>query len=147
MTWTIWINFLPLSHGVPHEIWLQLAQWFQRRYLKTHTHTHTHILAHQNTTAESCSRWNNVGFEGKVLYFCGAGEWGAFFFFQSSGQLAFVKMYNFLQVMILLKNAVCSNGICWNEKKKFLLLEEGSPEKKNSYVSAMVVVLTDKLTL
>ena len=50
---------------------------------------------------------------------------GCFFFFQSSVQLAFVKMYNFLQVMILLKNAVCSNGICWNEKKKkFLFLEE-----------------------
>ena len=53
---------------------------------------------------------------------------------------------NFLQVMVLLKNAVCSNGICWNGKKKFLFLEEGSPEKK-SYASAMVVVLTDKLTL
>ena len=39
-------------------------------------------------------------------------------FFQSSGQLTFMKMYNFLQVMVLLKNAVCSNGICWNEKKK-----------------------------
>ena len=39
------------------------------------------------------------------------------FVFQSSGKLAFVKMYNFLQVMVLLKNAVCSNGICWNEKK------------------------------
>ena len=51
-------------------------------------------------------------------------------FFQSSGQVAFVKMYNFLQVMVLLKNAVCSNGICWNEKKKFLYLEEGCPEKK-----------------
>ena len=48
--------------------------------------------------------------------------------FQFSGQLAFVKMYNFLQVMVLLKNAVCSNGICWNEEK-FLFLEEGSPEK------------------
>ena len=68
-----------------------------------------------------------------------------FFFFQSSGQLAFVEMYNFLQVMVLLKNAVCSNGICWNEKK-FLFLEEGSPETI-SYLSAMVVVLTGKLTL
>ena len=38
-------------------------------------------------------------------------------FFQSSGQLAFVKMYNFLQVMVVLKNAICSNWICWNEKK------------------------------
>ena len=34
-------------------------------------------------------------------------------------------------------------------KKRFLFLEEDSPEKmeKMSYVSAMVVVLTDKLTL
>ena len=45
------------------------------------------------------------------------------------------------------KNAVCSNGICLNDKKKFLFLEEVSPEKKKSYVSAMMVVLTDKLTL
>ena len=51
-----------------------------------------------------------------------------FLIFHSSGQLAFVEMYNFLQVVVLLKNAVCSNGICWN-KKKFLFLEEGSPEK------------------
>ena len=41
-----------------------------------------------------------------------------FFFLQSCGQLVFVKMYNFLQVMVLLKNAVCSNGICWNNNKK-----------------------------
>ena len=39
------------------------------------------------------------------------------FFFQYSGQLAFVKMYTFLQMMVLLKHAVCSNEICWNEKK------------------------------
>ena len=39
------------------------------------------------------------------------------FFFQFSGQLAFVKMYTFLQVMNRLKNAVCSNGICWKEKQ------------------------------
>ena len=97
------------------------------------------------------------GFEDKALYFCmcvccggggvagrgvGGGEAVFFFFFfffcffvvvlffQSSGQLAFVKMYNFLQVMVLLKNAVYSNGICWNEKKKFLFLEDGSPEEK-----------------
>ena len=71
------------------------------------------------------------GVEGKaLLYVYGGG--GAVFFFQSSGQLAFMKMYNFLQVMVLLKNAVCSNGICWNEKK-FLFLEEGSPEKMSEW--------------
>ena len=32
-------------------------------------------------------------------------------------------------------------------KKKFLFLEEGSLENMMSYASAMVVVLTDKLTL
>ena len=55
------------------------------------------------------------GFESKALYFCGGG--GVlfffvffclffFFFFQSSGRLAFEKMYHFLQVMVLLKNAI-----------------------------------------
>ena len=36
----------------------------------------------------------------------GGGVLLLFFFFQSSGRLAFVKMYNFLQVMDLLKDAV-----------------------------------------
>ena len=89
------------------------------------------------------------GFEGKALYFCGGG--GAVFFFQSSGRLAFVKMYNFLQVVVLLKNAVLwvsfvQMGSFGVKKKMFLFLEEGSPEKM-SYVSVMVVGLTDKLTL
>ena len=53
---------------------------------------------------------------------------GLFFFFFISIQWAVgfcenMKMYNFLQVMVLLKNAVCSNGICWNEKK-FLFLQK-----------------------
>ena len=109
----------------------------------THTHTHTHSL-HTRTQQlrvvpdEQILGGGGRGFEGKALYFCGGGVGGddeAVFccccFFQSSGQLAFVKMYNFLQVMVLRKNTVCSNGICWNEKKKFLFLEEGSPEKKN----------------
>ena len=69
---------------VPHEIWLQLTQWFQRRYLKTDTHTNTHIFAHQNTTAESCSRWNNGGgaLKAKHYIFVGGGEGvaGLFFF-------------------------------------------------------------------
>ena len=61
------------------------------------------------------------GFEGKTLYFCG-GWRGCFFvclLFQSSGRLAFVKMYNFLQEVVLLKKCssvgiLCSNGIFWN---------------------------------
>ena len=44
------------------------------------------------------------GFEGKALYFVEVG--GAVFVFQSSGRLAFVKMHNFLQVRVFLKNAV-----------------------------------------
>ena len=68
------------------------------------------------------------------------------FFFLSSGQLAFVKMWNFLQVMVLLKKAVCSNGICWIEKN-VPIFRRGLFRKKKSYASAMVVVLIDKLTL
>ena len=51
------------------------------------------------------------GFEGKALYFCVGGRGGAvvllFVFFQSSGRLAFVKMYSFLQVVVLLKKCSC----------------------------------------
>ena len=70
-------------------------------------------------------------FAGKaLLYFCGG--WQAVFLcvFSIQWAVGFCGMYNFLKVMVLLKNAVYSNGICWNEKKKKLLfLEEGSPEK------------------
>ena len=76
-----------------------------------------------------------AGFEGKALYFLGAGSRFFFcFFFQSSGWLVFVKMYNFMQVVVLLKNAVLwvsfvQMGSFGMKKKKFLLLEEGSAEK------------------
>ena len=33
-------------------------------------------------------------------------RWAGLLFFQSSGRLAFVKMHNFLQVRVFLKNAV-----------------------------------------
>ena len=36
----------------------------------------------------------------------GGGQVTGLFFSQSSGRMAFVKMYNFLQVVVLLKNAV-----------------------------------------
>ena len=77
-----------------------------------------------------------------------------FFFFQSSGRLVFVKMYNFMQVVVLLKNAVLwvsfvQMGSFGMKKKKFLFLEEGSPEKNElrHNVSALVMGLTCKLTL
>ena len=113
---------------VPHDIWLQLAQWFQRRFLKIHTHTFLHTRTQQLRVVPDEKMWT-VGGGGalKAKYYSfvgrgsvGGGDWRGFFFFfffQSGGQLAFVKMYNFLQVMVLLKNAVCPNGICWNEKK------------------------------
>ena len=117
--------------GPENYIWLQLVQWFQRRYLKTHTH----ILCTPEHNSWELFQMIKYGMGGgglwrqSTIFLCGG---GGDFFFQSSGQLAFVKMYNFLKVMVLHKNAVSSNGICWNEKKKkFLFLEEGSPEKKN----------------
>ena len=66
--------------------------------------------------------WSWGGFEGKALYFCGGGGGGGgggavfflfCFFFNpvGSGQLVFVKMHNFLQVMVILKNAICSNDL------------------------------------
>ena len=69
----------------------------------------------------------SVGVAGLLLYvfffFC----FFVCFFFQSSGQLAFVKMYNFLQVMVVVKNAVC--GICRNEKNP--IFRRGFSRKKN----------------
>ena len=44
------------------------------------------------------------GFEGKELYFCVG--WQGCCFFQPSGQLAFMKMYYFLQVVVFLKITV-----------------------------------------
>ena len=108
---------------VLHEIWLQLAQWFQRRYLKTHTHTHTHTYTHTHTFLHTRTQQLRV-VPDELIWRGGAGGlwrqstiflWGwelgvvGLFFFQSSWQLAFVKMYNFLQVMVPLKNAICSN--------------------------------------
>ena len=123
----------------------------------THTHTHTHIFLYTRTqqlrvVPDKKKYGGGRGLEGKALYFGGrGGSGGAVFFFvlffQFSGQLAFVKMYNFLQVMGRLKNAVCSNGICWKEKQVPIFRRGLSRKKKMSYASAMVVVLTDKLTL
>ena len=82
MTWTIWINFLPLSHGGST---LNLAfSCFREDIWKTHRHTHTHT--HTHTFFAHQIQWLRVvpdekmregggerggGFEGKALYFCG----------------------------------------------------------------------------
>ena len=130
MTWTIWINFLPLSHGgstwnlasigpvVSEKIFEHThTRTHTHKHTHTHTHTHTHILqyyrqidihtytrepsalnctcilAHQNTTTDSCSRWKmgggggRTGFEAKHYILCGGGGWRGccccfLFFFQ-----------------------------------------------------------------
>ena len=94
--------------------------------MHTHTHTHTHTFLHTRTqqlrVVPDEEIWRGGRARGGALkakhciFVMGRGVAGLFFFvfvfFQSSGQLTIVKMYNFLQVMVLLKNAVCSNGIC-----------------------------------
>ena len=79
-----------------------------------------------------CVRGGGASLKAQHYIFVGGGiaRLFLFLFFQSSGQLAFVKMYNFLQVMVLLKNAVCSNGICWNEKKVPIFRRGLSRKKK-----------------
>ena len=131
MIWAIWINFLPLSPGGSTWNWLQLALWFQRRYLKTHTHTHTHTFLHTRKQQlrvvpdKKRGGGRELWRQSTTIFLWGV---AGLFFFQSSWQLAFVKMYNFLKVMVLFKNAVCSNGICWNEKM-FIFLEEALKKK------------------
>ena len=61
------------------------------------------------------------GVEGKALYFLG-GVCGAVVVVQSSGRLAFVKMYHFFagggpSQKCSSVGILCSNGIFWNEKK------------------------------
>ena len=90
-------------------------------------------------------KYGGGAFKAKHYIFCGGrggGGEAVFFFFS----IQWAVMYNFLQVMVLLLNAVCSNGICCNEKK-VPIFRRGLSRKKMSYASAMVVVLTDKLTL
>ena len=43
----------------------------------------------------------------KSRHYIFVGEWAGTFFFQSSGRLVFVKMYNFMQVVVLLKMQFC----------------------------------------
>ena len=88
----------------------------KKKKKKTHTHTFLHTRTQQLRVVPD-ERVLGALTAKHYCIFVGFG--GAVFFFQSSGQLVFVKMYNFLQVMVRLKNAVCSNGICWNEKKSF----------------------------
>ena len=89
-----------LSHG--GSTW-NLASVGPMASEKIFENTHTHILAHQNTTAESCSRWiwtagggGGGCFEGKELYYwVGGFSFFFFFFFFFSvlwAELAFVKM-------------------------------------------------------
>ena len=104
MTWAIWIKFLPLSHG--GSTWNlasvgPVVSW--KIFEQTHTHTHSCTPEHNNWELFQMKKiWGGGGVEGKALYFCGGERrWrGCCFcfvlFFQSSGQLAFVKIYNFL---------------------------------------------------
>ena len=66
------------------------------------------------------------------IFVGGGGAGFFFFFFQSSGRLVFVEMYNFMQVVVLLKDAVLWVSFVqmgsFGMKKKILFLEEGSPE-------------------
>ena len=119
---------------VPHLIWLQLAQWFHRRHLKTHTH----ILCTPEHNSWDLFQMKNMGGGGEggalkakhyniyiFFFFCGGGA-----FFNPVGSWLLWKLYHFLQVMVLLKNAVCSNGICWNEKKTVPIFGKWLSRKK-----------------
>ena len=116
---------------VPHEIWLQLDQWFQRRYLNTHTHTHTHTHnTHTQTHTEKKNQpchppqkysalpskpshpifFHLEQLSACTVYLLPKAPWWVYvcmYVYVRLGRLAFVKMYyNFLQVVVLLKNAV-----------------------------------------
>ena len=142
MTWTIWINVLPLSHiGSTLNVASVGPVVSEKIFENTHTHTNT-FFAHQNTTAESCSRWKILGgggFEGKALYFF-VGEGGGgeavllfflflFYFVNPVGSWFLWKCLIFCRWWSVSKMQFIQMGSL-GMKKKFLFLEEGSPEKK-----------------
>ena len=128
MTWAIWINFLPLSHGGSTWNLASVGLVVLEKIFE-----HTHILAHQNTTAESCSRWKVGGAGAGALqakHYCifVGGTAGLFFFFSIQWAFGFCGNVEFSagdgpsQKCSLFK---------WDllEWKKFPFFEEGSPEK------------------
>ena len=91
-------TFFPYPMEDPHENWLQLAQWFQRRYLKTHTHTHTQPETFLHTRTQQLRVFPDEKIWG------GGGGWGAWrqstiFLLWGGGEvadhLAFVKILIF----------------------------------------------------
>ena len=152
MTWTTWINFLPLlgnKLSSPHEIWLQLAQWFQRRYLKIQTHTHTHS-SHPRTQQLRVipDETKNIGGGGggagfwrqSTIFLWGEGDGGeavfcccccCFFvlFFSIQWQLALWKCIIFCRWWSFSKMQFVQIGSVGMKKKKLLFFEKGSPEQ------------------
>ena len=143
MTWTIWINFLPLSHGGSTWKLASVGSGFREDISNTHTHidatvsiSPTHTFLHTGTqqlrVVSDEKLWGGGGreggFEGKALYFYGGfgvRGGGLFFFFfvcfffSPVGSWLLWKCIIFCRWWVLLKNAACSNGICRNEKSSY----------------------------
>ena len=123
-----------------------LPSGFREDIWKKKTNKHTHILAHQNTTAESCSRWKVGGAGGggalkamnSYIFVGGAGDvffflfffffFFLFFFIISEGSWLLWKCILFYRWWSTKMQFVQMESV-WMIKK-ILFLEEGSPEKK-----------------
>ena len=121
----------------------------------THTHRDTHTQFLHNRTQQlrvvPDERVGAGGGAGRVLWRQSTtflwGWRGCFFFLNPVGSwllwkcIIFCRWWSFSKMQFVQMGSV---GV----KKKFLLFRRGlSRKKKTSYASAMVVVLTDKLTL
>ena len=129
MTWTIWINFLPLSHG--SSTWNLasigpgvLEKIFEHTYTHTHTNTQNWIgRLVKNSPPPAFKAPHPVFFHleqlSAVLFWCARIRvqfiyclvsvciYVCMYVHVCLGRFAFVKMcHNFLQVVVLLKNAV-----------------------------------------
>ena len=110
ITRTIWINYLPLFHGgstwnlasigpvVSEKTFEHLPPPLYIIYIYIYIYIYIFFF----------------------FFFFFLWRWAGLLVFQSSGRLAFVKMYNFLQVVVFLKNSgsvviLCSNWIFWSE--------------------------------
>ena len=153
MTWTIWINFLPLSHGGSTWNLASVGPVVSEKIFENrHTHKHTHFCTPKHNSWElfQMKQWGKA----KHYIFVGGGRGGGgavffffFFFFQSTPVsfcenlfIIFCRWWSSSKMQFVQMGSV-------GMKKSSDFQKRALQKNKMSYASAMVVALTDKLTL
>ena len=137
MIWTIWINFLPLSHGGSTWNLASVGPVVSEKIFEN-THTHTHTFLHTRTQQLKVVPNEGGGGAGLwrqsiTIFLLGvAGLFVLFCFFNPVGSWLLWKCTIFCRWWSFSKMQFVQMGSVGMKKKKFLfleVLEEGSPEK------------------